>query len=187
MTNLHIVAIYNPVAGTFSYYTNGVLAARAAIYSNLTSPSSFNGALSTTNHPAPRQRPGDPRQGDYVNYIGHSLYDADPPLAGSVDEFRIYNAALQPSQIKADFLLGPNQLVGANTHVSLAVSVSGGNLVVTWPTNSAYVNLVSSPGVRRGRAMDPGGWNGTSSRPSSAPISEETVPMSLSTQFFGLE
>ena len=179
MSNVHIVVIYNPSVGRFSYYTNGVLAASAAIYNNLTSPSSFNGPFYNKSSIL-----ANVLGTDYFNYIGHSLYDNDPPLAGSVDEFRIYNAALQPSQIKADFLLGPNQLVGANTHVSLAVSVSGGNLVVTWPTNSAYVNLVSSPAFGAAAKWTPVA-NGSLSIVGSN--FQETVPMSLSTQFFGLE
>ncbi len=48
-------------------------------------------------------------------------------------------------QIRADTLLGPDQLLGTNLNVSLTATLSGGNVVIRWPTNSALVSLMSSP------------------------------------------
>jgi hypothetical protein len=131
MTNLHIVAVYHPLVGYLSFYTNGTL---AAINSSITIP--LANALST---------------GAPLNFIGRSLYTGfaltvpDPYLVALVDEFRIYSGALTPGQIKANAALGPNQLVGTSTSVSLAATLAGANLVISWPTNSALVNLQSSP------------------------------------------
>jgi hypothetical protein len=149
LTNVHIVAIYNPDAGSFSYYTNGVLAASAVLYNTLTVPPAFNG-------PCDKQTALAYTLGaDPLNYLGHSLYAADPYLNASIDEFRIYNAALTPAQINADYILGPNQVIGANTSVSLTATVSAGNLILTWPTNSAFVSLVSSPTLGAGSLWSP--------------------------------
>jgi hypothetical protein len=45
---------------------------------------------------------------DINNWIGRSQYTSDPPFAGTVTEFRIYNAALAPDVIQASFTAGPN-------------------------------------------------------------------------------
>ena len=89
-TNVHIVAVYHPEAGYCSIYTNGML---AAINSSITI--TMADAMAT---------------GDPLNYVGHSLYSADPYLALNMDEFRIYSGPLTAGQIKADAALGPNQL-----------------------------------------------------------------------------
>jgi hypothetical protein len=178
LTNVHIVAIYNPAAGNFSYYTNGVLAATAPIYDTLTVPAAYKSFY--TNASVLANTLG----ADPFNYLGHSLYASDPYLSASIDEFRIYNAPLLPSQIQADYLLGPNQLVGTNTGVTLTAAASGGNVVVTWPTSSAFINLVSSPALGAGALWTP---------VSSGTLAivglnyQETVAATGSAQFFKLE
>lgn len=149
LTNVHIVAVYSADAGTFAYYTNGVLAASANILNTLTSPSSFAGPCG--NHTALAYTLG----ADPFNFLGHSLYASDPYLNASYDEFRVYDAALQPSQIMADYLLGPSQVIGSNTNITLTATVSAGNLTITWPTTAASVALVSSPVLGAGAAWTP--------------------------------
>ena len=134
-TNVHIVAVYHPSAGYLSVYTNGVL---AAINSSITIL--LPDALST---------------GDPYNFIGHSLWINDPYLATHVDEFRIYNGPLTAGQIKADAALGPNQLIGTSTNVSLTMTHTNSNVVFSWPTTSALVNLVSSPVLGAGAVWTP--------------------------------
>lgn len=126
-TNLHLVCVYHPEAGYLSVYTNGV---QAAVNPNITV--TLTDAFAT---------------GDPVNYLGRSLWSADPALAMLMNEFRIYNGPLSPGQVKANALLGPNQLVGANTSVSLTATASGSNIILTWPTTSALVTLLSSPAL----------------------------------------
>jgi hypothetical protein len=42
------------------------------------------------------------------NSIGHSLFDSDPGLNGTIDELRVFDTPLTPQQIKTDFANGPN-------------------------------------------------------------------------------
>jgi hypothetical protein len=122
--NVHVVCVFHPYAGYVSLYTNGVL---AAINSNASNPLA------------------DTLGADPLNLIGESLYDTDPYWSGAINEFRIYNGALTAGQILADYALGPNQLIGTNSNVSLSVSVSSDPAVVlSWPTNSALVVVMTS-------------------------------------------
>jgi len=122
--NVHVVCVYNPYAGYVSVYTNGVL---AAINNSVT-------------HPLAATLGSDP-----LNALGASLYAADPFLTGSIDEVRIYSGPLSAAQIAADYALGPNQLIGTSRTVSLSASLSGGNVILSWPTNSALVDVIASP------------------------------------------
>jgi hypothetical protein len=162
------------MSGSISLYTNGALAATSVIlpttalaYQALYNMSPLNFALNN----AP------------LNYIGNTLFAGDPLLNASIDEFRIYNGALSPSQVQADRLLGPNQLIGSNTSVALTAALAGGNIVLTWPTNSALVNLTSSSTVAPGSL-----WN-TVSQPMSIVSGkfQVTVPATGGAQFFRLE
>ncbi len=85
-TNLHVACVLDPASGFMGVYTNGVLAGSRQ---GLTSLASVD-----TN----------------VFFLGRSLFASDAPLNGSIDEFRIYNAALSPEAIAASFKNGPNQV-----------------------------------------------------------------------------
>lgn len=163
-TNVHLVAVYHPEAGYCSIYTNGVL---AAINSNITI--TLADAFFT---------------GDPLNYIGRSLYSADPYLAVYMDEFRIYNGPLTVGQIKADAALGPNQLIGTSTNASLSASLSGGHLAIKWPTTAALVNLMSTPTLGAGAVWTP--VNGTLVTDGGGNY-QMTIPITGSAQFFRLQ
>ena len=81
------------------------------------------------------------------NYLGKSEY-ADPYLDGSLDEFRIYSAALSPAEIAATAALGAGQLLSTN-NPSLSLALTATNLAFAWPlTNAGFTlqmrtNLVS--------------------------------------------
>ncbi len=124
-TNIHIVAVFNPPAGYLAIYTNGVLMGEN---SSITIP--MAGVWAT------------------LNKIGADLWP-DGGMQGSVDEFRIYNGVLTPDQIAGDYVLGPNTLpTPPVTGVSLAASVSAGNLTISWPlSGSAGLSLYSSPEI----------------------------------------
>ncbi|HEV2436959.1 MAG TPA: LamG-like jellyroll fold domain-containing protein [Verrucomicrobiae bacterium] len=124
MGNVGVAMVYHPFGGYVSFYTNGVLAAN--------NPNASNPLAATLG-------------ADPLNYLGQSLYFTDPFLNATIDEFRIYNGPLTPGQIAADYALGPNQLRGTSTSVSLAVTQSAGNMVFSWSTNSALVDLFASP------------------------------------------
>jgi hypothetical protein len=123
--NAYIAVVYHPYAGYVSFYTNGVL---AAINSNVSNP------LAQT------------LGADPLNGLGVSLYAADPYLTGSINEFRIHNGPLTAAQIAANNALGPDQLIGTATSVSMAAAnVGSGNVALTWSTNSALVTVMASP------------------------------------------
>jgi hypothetical protein len=179
-TNLHIVAVFYPDAGSESLYINGVRVANNSMFNIMIDPvasqtPAFNGGsiLAYT------------LGGDPFNYLGSSLYSADAGLLASIDEFRIYTNALTAAQIAADHALGPNQFIGTSTAtVILSASRSGGNLIIKWPTTSALVNLVSSPALGAGAVWTP--VNGTLTTDGSGHY-QMTIPASGSAQFFRLQ
>lgn len=163
LTTVHVVCVYHPYAGYVSLYTNGAL---AAVNNSVT-------------HPLASTLGSDP-----LNYLGLSLYAADPFLTGSIDELRIYNGALSAAQIAANQALGPNQLIGTSMNVSLAVtSAGGGNVVLKWPTSSALVDVMSSPVLGAGAV-----W--TSVNRTLTVVGgnyQMTVPITGTAQFFRLQ
>jgi arabinoxylan arabinofuranohydrolase len=87
------------------------------------------------------------------NYIGKSQYSADPYLNGVLDEFRIYNVALSPSEIAATDSMGPNQLLSTNSpEVSIAVTPS--NLRLSWPVANAGFTLQTRTNLFEGTWMN---------------------------------
>jgi hypothetical protein len=88
-TNLYVACVLDPVSGFMGIYTNGVLAASR---NDLVSLASVD-----TN----------------CFFLGRSLFASDAPLNGSIDEFRIYNAALGAAAIAASFSNGPNAVLAA--------------------------------------------------------------------------
>ncbi|MBU6411551.1 MAG: Ig-like domain-containing protein, partial [Verrucomicrobia bacterium] len=85
-TNIYIATVFDPSAGYVAIYTNGVLMAE-----NYQATITMAGVL-----------------GDR-NIIGADDWP-DPGMQGSIDEFRIWNGVLHPSEIAKDYQLGPNVL-----------------------------------------------------------------------------
>ena len=85
--NVHVTAVFNPLGGYDALYLNGALVGR-----NL--------------NPTVRDLT---KVQDILNYIGRSLYAADPYLDGSVDELRIYDGALAPIEVAVSAAFGPGQ------------------------------------------------------------------------------
>jgi hypothetical protein len=88
-TNQHVACVLDPATGFMGIYTNGVLAASGR---GLTSLSSVD-----TN----------------FFYLGKSLFATDAPLNGSINEFRIYGAALSAEAIAASYKNGPDAPIPA--------------------------------------------------------------------------
>lgn len=102
LTNLHMVAVFDPPAHALTVYTNGTLAGvnNAVTYS-----------MSSVR--------------DVYNYIGRSLYTGDPYAPLSVAELRLYKGALSRQQIALNAAAGPTQIVtnaGALESISLVLS-----------------------------------------------------------------
>lgn len=176
--NMHIVVVFRPSAGYESVYTNGVQAATVSLFNNLIDPVAFQGPTYTNASILAYTLGTDP-----LNYIGLSLYAADGSLNASVDEFRVYNGPLSAGQILADHALGPDQLIGTSTNVSLTATSAGGEIILTWPATSSLVNVMSSP------TLGPGAhWSAVIGNLSvSAGKYQMTVPATDSARFFRLQ
>ena len=102
--NVHIVSVFNPAAGYLEFYVNGRLA-------NTNVTSTLLSAIRGTN--------------DVNNIIG-AHDDSTLPMYGSIDEFRIYNGALSPAQIRSSYAAGPSTVgFDAGAVQSVTVSVYG--------------------------------------------------------------
>jgi hypothetical protein len=86
--------------------------------------------------------------------------------------------------VSATQVLGPNQVIGSSTNVSLSVTASGGILNLKWPTTSALVNVLTSANLGAGAVWTPA--NGALSLDGSGNY-KLTMPVSTSTQFFRLQ
>lgn len=86
-TNLYVACVLDPPTGFLGIYTNGILAVSTNTLTSLDS-------VATNRF-----------------FLGHSLFDTDPGLNGSIDEFRIYNAALTPAQVADNYKNGPNAVL----------------------------------------------------------------------------
>jgi large repetitive protein len=63
--------------------------------------------------------------GSSYGYLGHATYPNNAYLAGSIDEFRIYNEARKDWQISADYLAGPNTVPEPSTGLLLSGGLMG--------------------------------------------------------------
>jgi hypothetical protein len=86
-TNYHVAVVVdddaNGGAGQFSLYLNGALAGSTALTHAM---SDLSNSLA---------------------YLGNSVWTGDPSLNGQIDEFRIYNHALQSADVLASYNAGP--------------------------------------------------------------------------------
>lgn len=102
-TNVLVVAVYHPLAGYEALYLNGAQVATISMFNNLIDPVAFAGPTYNSQSILAYTLGG-----DYLNYLGHSLYNGDPTLNGSIDEFRIYDGPLSRAQVMAAYQAGPN-------------------------------------------------------------------------------
>lgn len=178
-TNVQIVVVLHPYAGTEALYINGVQVANNSMFNDMVDPVAYLGPTFTNTSIVNFTLGADP-----YNFIGQSLYSTDPGILANVDEFRIYNSALTPGQIAADNALGPNQLIGTSTSVSLKASLVGTNIVLKWPTTSALVTVMGSSTLGAGAVWTP--VAGTLTTDGSGNY-QMTVPVSGTAQFFRLQ
>lgn len=111
----HMVMVYAPNAGTVAFYINGVL---------IGSGSPTNQPLSTCVN-------------DTVDWLGVSLANNDPPLAGWMNKLAIYEGVLSASQVYSNYTNGlsiyrpPVSTVPTN----IVASVTGNTLTLSWPAD----------------------------------------------------
>jgi hypothetical protein len=123
--NVHLTEIYDPANGMMGFYTNGVLAALNYTAANV---------------PLSSVSPDDA-------FFGKSQFN-DPYLSAQIDEVRIYEGILYADEIAASDILGPNALL--TTTVSLTATVSGSNIVLSWPLAAAGFTLQSRASLTSG-------------------------------------
>jgi large repetitive protein len=157
-TNLHLVAVFNPPANSLSLYLNGSL---AGINTGVTVP--MSSVIDT------------------FNFVGRSLYSADPYPNLTLDEFRIYSGALSSAELTATQVLGPSQVLSTASPL-LRIAAAGTNLTLSWPVASAGFTVQSSG------SLQPGTWTNV---PSPAPqlLNGEwqvTLPWTAGAQYFRL-
>jgi hypothetical protein len=85
---------------------------------------------------------------DVNSFIGKSMFNADPYLIGSVDEFRIYQGALTAQAVADNFAAGPNTLPVSAP--SLSIHLGQGTVMITWPAGGPFI-LATTTNL-------PGGW-----------------------------
>lgn len=120
----HITCVLDPTTSTMSIYRNGVL--QFALY-DASAPIS---GIATNNA-----------------YIGRSMFNADPYLPASIDEFRIYSGALSPMQVAVIDQAGPNSInfnVGALSSITVVPTNYPANSVLVAPVILAnFANLAN--------------------------------------------
>ena len=129
-SNVQVTAVYHPLAGYEALYINGLQVATISMFNNQIDPvacagPTYNGQsiLAYT------------LGQDNLNYIGHSLYDGDPTLNGTIDEFRIYNGCLNQAEVTASYQAGPNN---TNYNPGKLVSVTFSTMETNLPSGLNY-------------------------------------------------
>jgi Concanavalin A-like lectin/glucanases superfamily len=117
LVNAHWVAVYDPLQGYEKIYLNGVPYEQCT---NVIMPFSQS-------------------EVDNFNYLGKSLYSADPYFTGSISEFRIFNGAMSSNQVALDYAAGPyntNILNGVTGGLVSSVLLGSNNVPqsVVWQT-----------------------------------------------------
>jgi hypothetical protein len=125
---MHLVLIWDPIAGYMAVYTNSVL---MGINSHVTLPIS---AIVNAH-----------------SYLGKSSYTGDYCGVAAIDEFRMYSGAMETAQIAHDYASGPNSLPVPK----LSIAAVGLNLVFTWPDYIAGYSLQTSSNLGAGASWMP--------------------------------
>ena len=118
VTNVHVTVVADPTNNKLYYYNGTTLISSQS--ANFVPPLS---GLS-----------------DSLSLIGRSLYDIDPALNASINEFRIYSGVLPLSQVALDDASGPDSIL-SNPGTIQALHFSA-------PVNPLVINQLSQQGLR---------------------------------------
>jgi hypothetical protein len=155
--SVHLVCVYNPTAGIAMIYSNGMLEVAQTVATPLANASTNAAAL------------------------GRSPWNSDPWLNGAIDEFRIYAGQLQPADVAAAQVAGPD--VPLTSRVSLGMSQGTGVLTLQWPVAGAGFTLESSPQLGANAI-----WTPVTNAPVVVGSNNQTVvPLGAPAQFFRLK
>jgi beta-xylosidase len=134
----HVTVTVDSAAETAVLYVNGIEAARAT---------------GVTIKPSELY---DPAKG-YSGYIGKSLYSPDPYFGGEVDDFRIYNRALSPTEVLE--LSGNTTGIAGATHPALKtdaiVDDAGSRITLPLAEGSDLTALAPEFALAHGASISP--------------------------------
>ena len=125
---IHLVLIWDSIAGYMAVYTNGVL---MGINSSVT----LSIAAIVNAH----------------SYLGKSSYTGDYCGVATIDEFRMYSGAMETAQIADDYASGPNSLPVPK----LSFATAGQNLAFTWPDYITGYSLQTTTNLGAGVSWVP--------------------------------
>jgi hypothetical protein len=127
-----VVMVWSPNAGVAAYYLDGVQLVNTTALTGYTW-NSIN---------------------DTVDWLGVSLDNNDPPLAGWFNELRIYEGTMTAAQVVSDFSAGPSRGVVWQTPTNISASVTGGTLKISWAGNHlGWILQTNAVGLAQ-----PGAW-----------------------------
>jgi hypothetical protein len=156
-TNVHVTVVADPVNNVMYYYNGSTI-------------------ISTMHGSVP------PLSGinDTYGLLGRSLYNVDPALSGSINEFRIYSGDITPQQVAINDASGPDQFItnpGTVTAINFSSPV---NLLVVNQTVQQVLTANFSSGVNGVNMLTYGGATFTSLTPGIATINTNGVVKAIS-------
>lgn len=158
-SGVHVTIVVDPTTGVLGYY-NG-----ASVISTLQSAVP---PLTNIN--------------DATNMIGASLVALDPYLAGTIYEFRIYQGVLSPQAIALNDAVGPTNYFQLSAYPTLSASISGGNVVLSWPASDFNFSVQSRTSLVPGA-----GWTTLPDVPTLVGTNwQVTLPATSGAEFFQL-
>ncbi len=123
-TGSHITVVVDSVNGAMYYY-NGT------------------NVVSTLNTAAPSLT----NINDVYNLIGASLVAVDPYLVGTFHEFRVYQGVLSAQAIALNDAIGPANYIQLSASPTISATLSGGNIVLSWPASDYNFAVQSKPAL----------------------------------------
>jgi hypothetical protein len=131
-TGNHVTLIADPVSGVLCFYNGATL-------------------ISTLNSGSANGVPSLASINDVDNWIGRSLHLVeDPYFAGAIHEFRVYKGVLPVQAIALNDAVGPDQYIQLSANPTLSASLSGGNIVLSWPASNFGFSVQSRPDLSTG-------------------------------------
>jgi hypothetical protein len=127
-----VTLIADPVSGVLCFYNGATL-------------------ISTLNSGSANGVPSLASINDVHNWIGRSLHLLeDPYFAGAIHEFRVYKGVLPVQAIALNDAVGPDQYIQLSANPTLSASLSGGNIVLSWPASNFGFSVQSRPDLSTG-------------------------------------
>lgn len=132
-----VTCVYDPPNNSMSLYTNGTLVGTLSPVTTGARRFSLTNVINTR------------------SWLGRSLYNADAPYNGTIDEFRIYDAPLTPLQVYVNSKAGPNTIVDNIAINSLTWSVNTSMVVGSRQSTTITFNTANYGSVTLAGATEP--------------------------------